>query len=565
MRLTRRQLLAGAGAGAAALPFGSRLAGHRAEAQSLPLGVAFDPAPFTLGVASGDPLPESVILWTRLAPEPLVEAGASLGGSGVNEAVEVDWVVAEDPRLRRVVRTGTTMAGPELGYSVHVDPGGLEPGRTYWYRFAALGRVSRIGRTRTAPVGPTGRVRFAYVSCSNFQHGYFGAYRHLAREDLDLVVCLGDYFYEYPTGEYGGFRDHQPFETQGLEEYRQRHALYKGDPDLRAAHAAFPWVVTWDDHEFDNNYADLVPEANTEDSANATPESFAQRRSDSYQADYEHLPLRLPQPDDLANATDLRIYRRLLFGDLLQMDVVDTRQYRTDQPCQNPEDGSDGFIVVRCPEQDDPEATILGAEQKTWLLDGLERSTAAWRVVANQVMFSALFSQGTPTSGLPVPVGEAVYFNADQWDGYLAERGEVVRFLGERGVPDTFVITGDIHSHWVHDVKQDFLDPGSPVVATEYVGTSITSDGFGPAVGAEGEQVARADFYLANPHLRFFEGLSYGYAVCEVTPDAVTNAFRVVSDREARFPTISTLAAFRQDRGDPLVTQVDGGLANPRR
>jgi len=592
MPLTRRELLgaAAAGAGLAALPFGRRLSDPRAVAQSAPLGVAFDPAPFTLGVASGDPTGTSVVLWTRLAPEPLVEAGAALP-----ERVEVDWVVAEDPRLRRVVRSGTTVAGPELGHSVHVDPGGLEPGRTYWYRFAALGRVSRIGRTRTAPPPGAPRMRFAYVSCANFQQGEFAAYRNLAHEEVDVVLCLGDYFYEYGAGEYGGYREHQDFEVVTRDQYRQRHALYKGDPNLRAAHAAFPWIVTWDDHEVDNDYAADLPENDNEAEGNASAETFLQRRADAYAAYYEHLPMRLPD-GGLAGA-NTRIYRSLSFGDLLDVAVVDTRQYRSDQPCGGSGIGPGALpFAGACAEQEDPSRTMLGAAQKTWLTETLSSSTAAWRVVANQVMFAPLFSAslvgllgnaGVGTGGvpdlptgdvpIPVPVGgnASFYFNLDQWDGYLAERRELTQFLAQSQLPDTFVITGDIHSHWVQDVPADPDDePGGPVVATEFVGTSITSDGFDdtfessggpPGSGRAFESIARQAFYADNPQMRFFEGNSHGYAIVEVTREAITNTFRVISDRTDRYATVATLAAFRRARGDLLVTQVEGGLGNPRR
>lgn len=426
MGLNRRQLLAaaaaaGAGAGAAVAPFGVRLGGAVASAQAAFVGVSFDAAPFTLGVASGDPTASSVMLWTRLAPEPLTD-----GDGGLDETVEVAWVVAEDPRLRRIVKTGTTPATSALAHSVHVDVTGLEPGRTYWYRFAALGRVSRIGRTRTAPAPGAARLRVGYVSCANFQHGEFAAYRHLAREDLDVVFCLGDYQYEYTAGEYAGYREHQAFETVTLEQYRQRTALYKGDPALRAAHAAFPWVVAWDDHEVDNDWASDTPESTDPAQSNESPEAFRMRRARAFQSYYEHMPVRLPDVAQVGSP-DVQIYRDLAFGDLLDVSVVDTRQYRSDQPCGGQEPG---FIVVSCQEQDDADRTILGAQQKDWLKGALSGSQAAWRMVANQVMFSPLYSTSLAALpldqlGLPVPIPAQIpaptgsngqyYFNVDQW------------------------------------------------------------------------------------------------------------------------------------------------------
>ena len=561
--ITRRKLLGAAVAAGGYAAFGPRLGTWQdtAMAQTMRTGVSFDPAPFTLGVASGDPTGTGVVLWTRLAPEPLAEVDGQLA-----DEVEVEWVVARDPRLRRVVASGTAVAPAAMAHSVHVPVEGLQPGTTYFYRFAALGRVSRVGRTRTTPAPGAAAVRLAYVSCANFQHGFFGAYRNLAREDVDAVICLGDYLYEYRTGEYGGFRQHQDFETIDLPTYRQRHALYKGDPDLRAAHAAFPWIVTWDDHEVDNDYADLVPENDDPSQGNGSTEAFAQRRADAYQAYYEHLPIRLTEtgPPD---GPDFRIYRHVAFGDLLDVSVLDTRQYRSDQPCAD-----QNGLAFRCAEQDEPSRTMLGDEQKGWLKDTLEGSTAAWRLLANQLIFAPLFSTSVFGNG-PVPVpptGPAdgnLYFNADQWNGYLAERRELAGFLAEREIPDTVVITGDIHSHWVFDIAEDpDTDPDGPVVATEFVGTSVTSDGFDEAIGAAGEQGARASFYANNPQLRLFEGNQHGYAVLDVTRDAITNTFRVISDREDPSPSVSTLAVARLERGNPRVEIVRSDVAtNPRR
>jgi len=551
----RRQFLSGAlaaGAGAAVWPLGVRLGHDRAMAQALPLGVAFDAAPFTLGVASGDPTPESVILWTRLAPEPLT------GGGPLPEQVEVDYVVAEDPRLRRVVKRGTAAATAPMGHSLHVDATGLEPGRTYWYRFAALGAVSRIGRTRTAPVVGVDRLRFAYVSCQDFQNGSYAAYRNLVQEDIDFVVHLGDYIYEY-AGDEDAYRQHTGDEVSSLQSYRDRYALYRGDTALRACHAAFPFIVTWDDHEFDNNYANLIPEDDSGPGQDS-PEAFAQRRANAYQGYYEHMPIRLTETGP-PNGPDFRIYRRLQFGDLLDMSVLDTRQYRTDQPCTTPGTDQEMFIIARCQGQDDPAQTIMGPEQEQWLKDSLADSTAAWRVVAQQLMVGQLNSLST--SAVPGAPGEQLYFNSDQWDGYIAERNELLSHIAEREIPDVFVITGDIHSHWVHDLKTDFDDPDAPVVGTEFVGTSITSGGF-EVLPDPGPEFSRRNFYVNNPHLRYFEGTQKGYAIVEVTRDAVTNTFRTVADHEDPFSPISTLAVFRQQRGNPLSEQLEGGDGNPR-
>jgi alkaline phosphatase D len=310
IRVGRRRFLAGAGAVA-----GLVLAGRTTVVATRP---TFSADPFSLGVASGDPLPDGVVLWTRLAPDPLN------GGGMPPAAVPVGWQVASDDQMRTVVRSGTALATPDLAHSVHVDVRGLEPGRRYWYGFTAGDAESPIGRTRTAPApdAPLNRLRFAYASCQNWEQGYYTAYRHLAAEDLDLVVHLGDYIYESTAPDRP--RSHNGPRPTTLEEYRARHALYKTDPDLRAAHAAFPWVVTWDDHEVVNDYAGEI------DPRNSPPERFRARRAAAYQAYWEHLPLR---PSSMPNGPGMQLYRRLTFGNLAEFSVLDTRQYRTDQPC----------------------------------------------------------------------------------------------------------------------------------------------------------------------------------------------------------------------------------------
>jgi len=562
----RRFLLSAASAGslAAVWPLLGRPSHDEALAQALPLGVVFDPAPFTLGVASGDPLADSVILWTRLAPLPLLlDPTAS---QPLAERVEVDWVIAADPRLRRVVASGTAIADAGRGHSVHVDVGGLDPRTTYWYRFAALGRVSRIGRTRTAPApGSLEPVRFGVVSCQSFPSGHWAAYRGLAHEDLDLVVHLGDYIYE-GRGD-GEGRAHVGPETTLPVDYRARHALYKGDPALRAAHAAFPWIVTWDDHEVDNNYAGLTPQDADAAQGNDTPERFAMRRAVAYATYYEHLPIRLgPAGTGTAGPghpapQDFRIYRRYAYGDLLDVSVIDTRQYRTDQPCDDRE------AAAFCSGVDDPDATILGTEQRDWLLGGLSSSTAAWRLIANQVMVAQLKAGGLPdlvddpvTDLQLLPITDGDYLNADQWDGYQADRRRLLEHLATEEVPDVVVITGDIHTSWVADLRVDFDNPVDGIVATEFVGTSISSGGF-----PEGTNPAiRASLAASNPHFRFYEGEQRGYVVCDVTPERWRSEYRAVADSGDPRSPVSRLAAFEVPRGG-LVTQVEGGDGQPPR
>lgn len=506
--LTRRNLLRGAGA----------LTGF-AIASQLPQRVVAQPQfsgyPFTLGVASGDPLPDGVVLWTRLAPDPLN------GGGMPDYNVSVRWQIAIDPGMRQVVRSGTTVATADLAHSVHIDVRGLQPSRHYWYRFKAGNEISPIGRTRTAPAKNRSlkHLRFALVNCQDWQNGYYTAYKHVAEEDLDLVVHVGDYIYEYGP-EPGGPRQHNSPEIVTLSDYRNRHALYKTDTNLQAAHAAFPWVVTWDDHEVENNYADDISENND------PVAQFLLRRAAAYRAYYEHMPLRR---SSLPKGADLRLYRRLTFGDLAEFNVLDTRQYRTDQPC------NDG-IKPLCDAALDPKATLTGKTQERWLFQGLQRSTARWNVIAQQVMFSQFDFDARP---------EVQAFNVDQWDGYVAARDRVLAFLEQQQPSNPIVLAGDIHSSWVHDIKRDFNKPESPTIGTEFVATSITSDF--PTRFIQPVTLALSN----NPHTKFFNGALRGYVRCDLTRDRWQSDYRVVSTIREPEATISTLASFVVEDGKP--------------
>ncbi len=560
-RWTRRsfmQAATAAGAGGLLLPYGVGLTRDQAHAQMMPLGVAFDPAPFPLGVASGDPTADSVILQTRLSDDPF-NLDAPWGS--IPEDVEVRWAVAADPRMRRVVASGVVGSSSAMGHAVHVDVTGLEPGRHHWYQFSALGASSRIGRTKTAGIAPLQRLRVAYVSCQSFPHGYFTAYQNLCREDVDVVMHLGDYMYEYAEGSYGDFRNSpRATEVNSLNSYRVRYAAYRGDPWLRQAHALFPFITTWDDHEIDNNWAGETPE-NTSDEGNATPEAYALRRFNAFQAYRENMPIR-PEPEDNDPAAPAyQIYRQFIFGDLLDVSVLDTRQYRTDQPCD------DGFALVNCAEQADPDATIMGHTQRDWLFGNLSTSTTAWRMIAQQLIVSQVSSLGIQTiSPIDAPDGTGsfdqganVYFSADQWDGYLVERQALMSHLADNAIPDTFIITGDIHSSWVFDLKEDFDDTTSAVVGTEFVGTSITSPGF-EQVG--GNEPIRSGLYATNPHMKYLEGTLKGYTIADITHDGVTMTYRVVDTIEENRSGVATQSEWLLPRGG-VVEQVSGGDANP--
>lgn len=520
--ISRRRLFGvslGAGATAALSRPGSatRLIGDPPSAPALPARYQGSADPFTLGVASGDPLPNSVVIWTRLAPDP------TNGGGMPAEAIKVAWEVATDEAFTDVVAKGATEATPELAHSVHVDVEGLREGADYFYRFAAGDALSPMGRTRTAPMAASAldRLRFGFVSCAHYEHGFFSAYRHLAADDVDLVLCLGDYIYEYGAGrdfvsDTGPVRSHGSDETLTLEDYRNRHALYKTDSDLQAAHAAFPWIVTFDDHEVENDYAG-------DQSENGDPvELFLARRAAAYQAYYEHMPVR---PSSMPAGPDMLLYRRLAFGDLVEFNVLDTRQYRSDQPC--------GGVAARCDAALDPATTMLGEEQEAWLLDGTAASGAHWNVLAQQVMMSQLEVDPNPMSQR---------FNDDQWDGYPLARRRILDHLAQASVPNPIVLTGDIHTAWVGDLKADYDDFSAPAIATEFVTTSVTS--YNPFAN----QLQFAP--LLNPHLRFFDA-RHGYARVEVTPDRWQTEFRALSDVTDPEATVETVAKLIVEDGKP--------------
>ena len=503
-RLDRRDLLTG---GLALLGLG---AVRRATGGSL-----FQPSVFPLGVASGDPTPDGVVLWTRLALDPLQ------GGGMPPEDVEVVWEVARDERMADVVQRGTTLASATLGHSVHVEVDGLEPGRWYWYRFRTGVDESTVGRTRTlpAPGAPADRLRFAFASCQHYEQGYYTAYRHMIEDDLDLVFHLGDYIYEY-EGREGRVRMHTGDEIELLDDYRNRYALYRSDPDLQAAHAAFPWVVTWDDHEVDNNYANDVSEEE-----GLPAELFLRRRAAAYQAYYEHMPLRRAS---LPNGPDLQLYRAFDWGNLASFHVLDTRQFRTDQPC------GDRRGVV-CDGIYDPAATLLGETQERWLMDGLDGSTARWNVIPQQIMMARI--DFTP--------GDGESYAMDVWAGYEAARRRLMEFLATRQPANPVVLTGDIHSNWVTDLKVDYGDPAAPVVGTEFVGTSISSSGD----GADTRDTTAA-LLAENPWIRFYNG-QRGYVRCDLTPERCRADYQVLEYVTRPGSPISTRASFLVEDGRP--------------
>ncbi|MGW2056152.1 alkaline phosphatase D family protein [Streptomyces sp. NPDC001840] len=523
--LERRAVL-GAGTVALALAAGG-LTASRARARE-----RFGEDPFTLGVASGDPWPDGVVLWTRLAPHPLAPDGAG----GMDPApVDVHWEVATDERFRKVVRSGRARAVAELAHSVHVEVTGLLPGRRYYYRFQAGGVVSPVGRTRTAP-SPFSRpkaVNFAFASCQAWFEGFYTAYRHLADEDVDLVLHLGDYIYENPVDAMGGVRqvpvaaELRP-EPTNLTQYRNRHALHRFDQDLIAAHQAHPWAVVWDDHEVEDNWARDISKLDNE--PDQDPAVFRQRAAAGFQAYYEHLPLRLPNKPQ---GFDARMYRSLRYGRMATFHILDTRLFRDDQPC------GDG-TRSGCAERLLPERSILGAEQERWLYRGLGRSDATWNLIPQQI----------PVGQVDTDPGAGQSFVMDFWDGYVASRQRLFKQLTDQDVSNPVVLTGDMHRHLAADLKQDYDDPDSPTIGVEFVGSSIATGKDGMDLDPSG-----ANLIAANPHIKF-TNFQRGYVRCSLTRQTCRADFRVLPYVTTPGAPVSTRASYVTESGRPGVQLV---------
>jgi alkaline phosphatase D len=446
--------------------------------------------------------------------------------------VEVTWRLARDENFQDEVASGRVLAARDFGHAVHAVPVGLAPDSWYFYRFEVGDATSPVGRTRTLPAAgaAVSRLRFAYVSCQNYEQGYFAPFKFMAEDELDFVVHLGDYIYEYGQSEIGTKNSILPYQVvrqhhgppiMTLDDYRNRYALYKSDPNLMAAHAVCPWFTTWDDHEIEDNWAGFQPGA----ASKLESYAFLLRRAAAFQAYFEHMPVR-PRPGT-------RLYRNFAFGDLANFFVLDTRQYRTPQPC-----GSSFPSVPECPAMYDEGATMTGPEQEAWLLGSLERSAARWNVLAQQTLL-AQYDYGVS--------GHAQY-NMDQWDGYRAQRSRMLKFLAAKRPRNPMVLTGDWHSFWANDIKADFADPASETLATEYVGSSISS------VCTWRDLVS--DKLDQNPHVRYFEGNRRGYVRTTVTPDTWQADYLAVSDPlepDTRKVRIETLRSFATEDGKPGV------------
>jgi len=475
----------------------------------------FEDNPFTLGIASGSPRSDSVVLWTRLAPKPLE------GGGMGPDSVEVAWEVAHDEKFAKIVRRGTATAIPTRAHSVHVECEGLEPARKYFYRFIAGGVASPVGRTRTTPAAGQGdeRLRIAVASCQQYEQGFFAAHRHLAAEDPDLIAFVGDYIYESSWGR-DFVRKHAIGEPHTLADYRARYAQYKADADLQLAHRACPWILTWDDHEVDNDYA--------ADRSEDLDLDFVARRAAAYRAFFEHQPMRASV---LLGGMGIRIYDRFEWGSLATLHVLDDRQYRSYQACPKPMRGGGNVVGEECTDRLGPDRTMLGAAQEAWLAEGLARSTGRWNLITQQTLFAP--------SVRPSDKGPQHW--TDGWEGYPAARERLTAQLADGRAANPVILGGDVHCAYVADIQEKPGVPNSRIVATEFCATSITSQG----TSAENVQ----GYLRANPHLRYGNPTHRGYTLIDLGRDKLEARQRVIETPKRTNAAISTHASFTVEAG----------------
>ncbi|MFE3325713.1 alkaline phosphatase D family protein [Streptomyces sp. NPDC059176] len=501
---------------------------------------------FLHGVASGDPLPDGVLLWTRVTPSP-----DAVPGSGRGPATEVNWEVAEDKGFSRIVAGGQTTATAANDHTVKVDVRGLHPSTAYYFRFSSGTALSPVGRTRTAPAveASASGVRFGVVSCANWENGYFSAYRHLAaRADLDAVLHLGDYIYEYGTGRIPEakyvVRQHEPkHEILTLADYRTRHGTYKTDTDLQAMHAAHPVIAIWDDHEIANN----AWSGGAENHTPGTEGDYATRAAAAKQAYFEWMPVR--------TATEGTVYRRLRFGKLADLHLLDLRSFRSEQ------------VKVGSSKVDDPDRTITGRAQLDWLKSGLAASDAAWKLVGTSVMISPVAFGSLPAYllgplaellGLPK---EGLAVNVDQWDGYTDDRKELLHHLTDRGIKNTVFLTGDIHTAWANDVPVTAATyPLSQSAATEFVVASVTTDNLDDILHVPPGTVsllAQGAVKLANRHVKWVDMDHHGYGVLDVTAERTQMDYYTLSDRTKQDATSTWARSYRTLNGTQKVEKVN--------
>ncbi|WP_290871257.1 alkaline phosphatase D family protein, partial [Aquabacterium sp.] len=481
---------------------------------------------FTLGVASGEPLPESVVIWTRLAPQPMQADGGMPA-----QTVPVHWTVALDARFDRVVATGRALATPERGHSVHAEVSGLQPGRTHYYRFEAGGQTSPVGRTRTAPApdARNQRMRLALASCQHYEAGYFAAHREIAAADVDLVAFVGDYLYETDLFAYHRVRRHPhrfPSDEADftLADYRVHHASYKLDADLRACHAAHPWLLVWDDHEVVNDYAgDSDPDL-------PDVQAFLKLRTAAYQAYFEHLPI---SPRRAPTGAHMPMHAHYEWGQLAEFWTVDTRQFRDAPVCSGFNSLARGKLLRGCEAAKAPERSMLGFEQEAWLAEGLAGSTRAWKFIVQSTQVSP--------GAIRSPLGPLLY--ADGWDAFPAARSRLMQAIAQPRVPDVVCLGGDVHRHVAANLRLDPSDPASPIVASEIVGSSISSRGL--------SELLNNWLKGGNPDMLHARSDERGYVLLDVTPQRVQVDFRATPHPVRPDSRFHTQARYVIDRGVP--------------
>jgi len=515
--LSRRSLMLGLGAGGVAL-------GSVGPALADPV---FAEYPFQLGIAAGDPTPDGFVIWTRLAPRPF-----EIGNGMPTAPVPVKWEVATARGFGdAVVRSGEAVARPELAHAVHVEVEGLEPNREYFYRFSSGRERTPFGRAVTAPaVGtPVARARFGVVGCQAYEQGFYTANRKAAEEQLDFIYCYGDYIYEGRgnrtyTGSGGTIenpRQHFGGEIYSLDDYRRRYAQYKMDADLQSAHASTAWYCTWDDHEIDNNWVSALDQDGTD------PAVFMLRQQAAMQAWYENMPVRRSA---FPRGSALQLYRHATWGSLLDLNFLDTRQYRTDQPCND-------SWAQNCAAVDAAEAQVLGEAQEQWLYRNLDQSRARWNVLAQQVMVMDLDRRE----------GSEVGYNLDTWAGYRIPRSRLVRRIRDRRIQNVIVLTGDEHQNYAGEIHLDGRNPEGAPIASEFVTTSISSSGDGVDQRPDGRRIQADNAFLK------FNNAQRGYVVCDVTPERWQTEFKVLDKVSDKGGTLTTRAKYAVASGDARV------------
>jgi alkaline phosphatase D len=512
-------------------------------ATSIGLGVALAPYaalsasehPFALGVASGEPWPDGVVLWTRLVRDVLAPDGGMAASP-----VEVTWEVARDERMSDIVRSGITLAMPDVAHSIHLEVRGLEPARWYWYRFRANGVQSPVGRTRTAPApdASLASLSFAAACCQHWMYGNWAAYRRMLEENIDFVLHLGDYIYESPSSSPAAVKQKVrdvPFDVpKTLSDYRRVHGFYKTDPAIQAVHAAFPWIMTWDDHEVENDYTGSSSQGRLERGA------LLQQRAAAYQAYWEHMPLRIAQRPLGPDAT---MYRRFAFGDLIDLIMLDERQYRSALPCPPPAprpDRSRRVAIDDCRDASDPARSMLGPDQERWLAKCLsEPARGRWSAIGQQMLFAPHLSK-TKDGKLAI--------RTDGWDGYAAPHQRMLDLIAARPNRDSLVLGGDIHAFIATDVPAQRNDLGSQPIASHVV--------IGPISSRLGDHDSLAASRPENPHIKFADARRHGYTRCTLTRDRALFEFRAVDDVKDANSGIATMAAFETEWGKAGLLQL---------